>query len=441
MPITLNLKPQRNAILKEFNNEFYCLLELTHASDNEQNNTKKSLNLSIVLDKSGSMSGEPLYEAKQAAIMMVNKMRSTDQISVVAYDHSAQLIVPSTSCENKNEIINAIQNIYEGGMTNLHNGWLMGAEQVALKKDIKSINRVLLLSDGNANEGIIDLRELKNHCSRLAETSITTSTYGLGSHFNEELMIGMAGAGLGHSYYGQTSVDLMDPFNEEFETLLNTVASELQVVSEHPNFVKLELMNNYNIMESNSNLLKFQMPDLAENGEAWALFKIKIDQENVQNDRLEVLRCNLSYKNVNGEVVHKGPVKIVLDPVSQNAFSQIAEDEKVRLRITEINIARFQERAREAARSGDWALTDFFINEARREAKGNEWLNSVIDRLEVYAKERQRENFSKEALYSSEKMNKRLVSKDELDMNYSIDLESSKNAYLRRKVERGKRFQ
>lgn len=441
MPITLNLKPQRNAILKEFNNEFYCLLELTHASDNEQNNTKKSLNLSIVLDKSGSMSGEPLYEAKQAAIMMVNKMRSTDQISVVAYDHSAQLIVPSTSCENKNEIINAIQNIYEGGMTNLHNGWLMGAEQVALKKDIKSINRVLLLSDGNANEGIIDLRELKNHCSRLAETSITTSTYGLGSHFNEELMIGMAGAGLGHSYYGQTSVDLMDPFNEEFETLLNTVASELQVVSEHPNFVKLELMNNYNIMESNSNLLKFQMPDLAENGEAWALFKIKIDQENVQNDRLEVLRCNLSYKNVNGEVVHKGPVKIVLDPVSQNTFSQIAEDEKVRLRITEINVARFQERAREAARSGDWALTDFFINEARREAKGNEWLNSVIDRLEVYAKERQRENFSKEALYSSEKMNKRLVSNDELDMNYSIDLESSKNAYLRRKVERGKRFQ
>ena len=127
------------------------------------------------------------------------------------------------------------------------------------------------------------------------------------------------------------------------------------------------------------------MPDLAENGEAWALFKIKVDQENVQNEGLEVLRCNLSYKNVNGEVVNKGPVKIVLEPVNQNAFSQIAEDEKVRLRITEINVARFQERAREAARSGDWALTDFFINEARREAKGNEWLNSVIDRLEVYA--------------------------------------------------------
>ena len=94
---------------------------------------------------------------------------------------------------------------------------------------------------------------------------------------NEELMISMAGAGLGHSYYGQTSIDLMDPFNEEFETLLNTVATDLQVISEYPNFVGLELMNNYNVVENNPSRLRFKMPDLAENGEAWALFKININ--------------------------------------------------------------------------------------------------------------------------------------------------------------------
>ena len=131
-------------------------------------------------------------------------------------------------------IINAINNIYEGGMTNIHKGWILGAEQVALKKSIKSINRVLLLSDGNANEGITDTQVLKEQCSRLADTSITTSTYGLGNSFNEELMISMASAGQGHSYYGQTSEDLMDPFNEEFETLLNTVATDIKVVAESP---------------------------------------------------------------------------------------------------------------------------------------------------------------------------------------------------------------
>ena len=440
MSITLKLKPQRNAILHGFNNEFHALLEFKHKIEERAHHRKKSLNISIVLDKSGSMSGRPLSEAKRAAIMMVNKLRPNDQISVVAYDDTVDLIVPTTSCQDKTMIINAINNIYEGGMTNIHKGWILGAEQVALKKNIKSINRVLLLSDGNANEGITDTQVLKEQCSRLADTSITTSTYGLGNSFNEELMINMASAGQGHSYYGQTSEDLMDPFNEEFETLLNTVATDIKVVAESPSFVQKTLMNNYNVIHENANQIKFKMPDLAEGGEAWSLFKLSIDQNNIQNQRIEVLRCNVNYRDVDGNVVNKGPVKIELDPVNENAFSQIAEDEKVKLRITEINVARFQERAREAARLGDWATAEYYINEARKEAKDNQWLNSVIDSIEVYAKKRQQENFSKEAMYSSEKMNKRLVSDDELNMSYDIDFESGKHTYLRRKSERGKRF-
>ena len=335
-------------------------------------------------------------------------------------------------------IINTINNIYEGGMTNIHELDL-GAEQVALK-NIKSINRVLLLSDSNANERITDPQVLKEQCSRLADTNITTSTYGLGNSFNEELMIKMASAGQGHSYYGQTSEDLMDPFNEEFETLLNTVATDIKVVGESPSYVQMALMNNYNIIQESNNQIKFKMPDLAEGGEAWSLFKLSIDQRNIDNQRIEVLRCNVSYRDIDGNIVNKGPVKIELDPVNENAFSQIAEDEKVTLRITEINVARYQEQAREAARLGDWATAEYFINEARKEAKDNQWLNSVVYSIEVYAKKRQQENFSKEALYSSEKMNKRLVSDDELNMSYDIDFESDKHSYLRRKTERGKRF-
>ena len=106
MSITLKLKPQRNAILQGFNNEFYALLEFKHKI--EEAIIEKSLNISIVLDKSGSMSGRPLSEAKRAAIMMVNKLRPTDQISVVAYDDTVDLIVPTTSCEDKTRVINAI---------------------------------------------------------------------------------------------------------------------------------------------------------------------------------------------------------------------------------------------------------------------------------------------------------------------------------------------
>ena len=156
MTINLKLTPQRNALLKGYDNEFYALLQLIDENNNNDNTNKKNLNLSIVLDKSGSMSGQPFVEAKKAAIMIVEKLRPSDNISVIAYDDTVELVVPSIICLEKNSIINAINNsIQVGGATNLHGGWLLGAEQVALKKSSMNINRVLLLSDGNANTGLL----------------------------------------------------------------------------------------------------------------------------------------------------------------------------------------------------------------------------------------------------------------------------------------------
>ena len=81
-----------------------------------------------------------------------------------------------------------IERIREIGMTNLHGGWLEGAQRPASHNEIGLVNRVLLLSDGCANEGLTDV----DHCQQvqsLADRGITTSTYGLGTHFNEELMV------------------------------------------------------------------------------------------------------------------------------------------------------------------------------------------------------------------------------------------------------------
>ena len=435
MTLQLKLTPQRNALLKGFDNEFYALLQLIDENNNPENGTKKNLNLSIVLDKSGSMSGQPFEEAKKAAVMIIEKLRPTDSISIVAYDEEVDLVVPSIECVDKTNIIRAVNNIQVGGATNLHGGWLMGAEQVALKKSNKNINRVLLLSDGNANSGLITPTEIGLQCSKLSEKGVTTSTYGLGYHFNEELMVKMANSGLGQSYYGQTSEDLMDPFNEEFQTLINTIATEIKVKEEHPSFINVELMNNYQRSDD-----IYKLPDLAEGGEGWALFKININQNNISDQKIEVLRCNVSYRDTDGNIQNQGPVKIVLDPVNANAFEMVAEDEKVRLRISEILVAKIQERAREAAQLGDWNTVTYLLDEARKEAKDNQWLNSVIDSIEVYAKNKQQQQFSKEAMYSSEKMQKRMVSDDELNMSYDYNVENEKQAYLRRKTERGKRF-
>ena len=162
--------------------------------------------------------------------------------------------------------------------------------------------------------------------SRLRE--FTTSTYGLGRDFNEDLMVQMAASGLGQGYYGETADDLADPFREEFELLLNTLATNLRLKARKvPEFVELQLLNNFRNNED-----QWSMPDVAFGGEAWALFKLVVKKNNLGEKPLEVLRCNVSYIDNEGNQQKTLPAKLILEPLSPNAFEAVVENEKVKTR-------------------------------------------------------------------------------------------------------------
>ena len=430
------LKAQRPALLEGFNNEIHILAKLTAPSAPKKLKKRKSLNLSIVIDRSGSMAGQPLEEAKKCAIMIVNSLERDDRISIITYHYEVELLVPSTIAENKSSIISAISSITTAGTTALHAGWLMGAEQVAQFKSASSINRVLLLSDGVANVGLTRLEEIIPQCSELAETGVTTSTYGLGQHFNEDLMIEMAKAGQGQGYYGETAEDLADPFKEEFDLLTNTMATNLEIFVEYPTFVSLELLNTYIGADP-----KWKMPDLAYEGEAWALFKLNIKQENVnQCSNVDILRSHISYLDLKGNKVETEVKSIRLAPVNQNAFAAITEDPNVKSRLLELRAASFQDRARQAANNEDWDEVAIIMEHARQESGENAWVKESLSSLERYAKRKERRAFSKEALYSADKFRSRLSSNYENSEVYSASQENAKPMYLRRKQERGKRM-
>ena len=134
-------------------------------------------------------------------------------------------------------------------------------------------------------------------------------------------------------------------------------------------------------------------------------------------------------------------MKLILDRLSPSAFNAIAEDEEVKRRVDELMVANLQERAREASLQGDWNRVEQIIMQGKKIAGDNEWLQNSLIELEVYAKRRQRDEFSKEAFYSSDKMNRRLSSHLEMSSEaYDISNELDKKAYLRRKLARGKRM-
>ena len=194
---------------------------------------KRHLNLGLVLDRSGSMAGTPLKQAIRAATALVDELHSDDRVSVVIYDDNAETIVAPGPAADKDRIKGLLGKVRAGGCTNLSGGWLEGCKHVQKHASREQVNRVLLLTDGQANMGIKDPDVLIKTARQKAEEGVITTTLGFGSGFNEDLLIGMARASEGNFYFIESPEDVAQVFKIELEGLASVVGQNL-VVSLRP---------------------------------------------------------------------------------------------------------------------------------------------------------------------------------------------------------------
>ncbi|MDZ7990893.1 MAG: vWA domain-containing protein [Nostoc sp. EfeVER01] len=200
---------------------------------------RRNLNLSLVIDRSGSMAGAPLHHALKAAESVVDQLEPDDILSVVVYDDEVDSVVPPQAVTNKSTLKNSIRKVRAGGITNLSGGWLKGCEHVKTRLDPQKINRVLLLTDGHANMGIQDPKILTATAGQKAEEGIITTTLGFAQGFNEDLLIGMARAATGNFYFIQSIDEATEVFSIELDSLRAVVGQNLKVTLELANGVSL----------------------------------------------------------------------------------------------------------------------------------------------------------------------------------------------------------
>lgn len=129
--IDLGFTPHRSALLEGHDNKLQVLVRAKAPPAPAKSSRRTPLNLAVVIDRSGSMSGQPLDEAKKCAEMVVDRLTGQDRLAIVVYDHEVETIVPSRPVDDKATLRRAIAGIDPGGMTALHAGWLAGAEEVA----------------------------------------------------------------------------------------------------------------------------------------------------------------------------------------------------------------------------------------------------------------------------------------------------------------------
>lgn len=269
-----------NTLVSSNHTERYLLITATGVADSIKQ--RVPLNLSLVLDRSGSMAGENKLElVKQAACFVVERLTEQDRVSVVIYDENVNLIAKSlhATSANRQNIVSAIKQIHTGGSTNLSEGWLTGCREVAeYQAETRYVDCAWLLTDGLANAGIVSQEELTVHATELRKRGISTTTFGVGLDFNEDLLRALAEKGGGNFYFIDSSKQIKNYFEGELGERLSVVARNLALEVRFATFVSggtLEGLNDYEATRGDGRLI-MHVGDLYAGEEKQILVKVSL---------------------------------------------------------------------------------------------------------------------------------------------------------------------
>jgi Ca-activated chloride channel family protein len=203
---------------------------LTVRAELPREKTRVPVSLALVIDRSGSMRGQKLVDARRAARMLVERLGAEDRLALVHYGTDVRVFPSAVVSEAaRQEMLAFVDAIQDEGSTNISGGLEAAAQELRPYVKEFRVSRILLLSDGQPTAGLTDDEELRRLAGRYQHEGMTVSALGVGEDFNERLMQGMAEQGGGFYGYIQDSERLADIFRRELEQAAGTVARGLEL--------------------------------------------------------------------------------------------------------------------------------------------------------------------------------------------------------------------
>jgi Ca-activated chloride channel family protein len=231
-------------------------LEAGLGTDGAAQPAHQPTDLLVVLDVSGSMSGQKIEYAKQALHQLIDRVGPSDRFGLVTYESSAGVMIPLAASGGGAAARwhRQVDALAATGGTNIAEGLELGLSQLERRESRRSA-RVLLLSDGQATAGDTSTQGLRSRAQRYMRKEHVLSTMGIGDDFNEDVMTGLAETGTGNFYYLSRVALLGRFFDAEHKAAGETVASALELQFQGASQVKVLDVSGYELERSADHVL------------------------------------------------------------------------------------------------------------------------------------------------------------------------------------------
>jgi Mg-chelatase subunit ChlD len=286
-----------HAALPAAGQNFWIRLRL-HAPE-RKDAKREPLVLAVVFDRSASMNNdEKIGFARKAGHIVADNLTPQDYVSLIAYNHEVQVLVPLHAVINREYLHHRIDELVATGHTNISGGFLEGCAQVEKRLREPGLHHVILLTDGLANRGVTDPRSLVSLVQRARQRGIGVTTIGVGSDFNETLLTQMAQAGGGHYSFAANADQIPNAVEQEMGSLLAVSAQNVNFKMDLPEGIEIQQV--YGHEEAfKPGILEESLGDLTSGEERRLLIKLRVSpQYRATSDTPIVLRGELNYDNL-----------------------------------------------------------------------------------------------------------------------------------------------
>ena len=306
----------------------YHLLRVGVVGKTVEDKDRKAANLIFVIDISGSMNRENrLGAVKKSLHILLNELGEGDRVGLVVYGSQGEVRLEPTDISRREVIMQAIDGLAPSGSTNVYEGLELAYRLARKHYEPAKVNRLILCSDGVANNGAsTEAEKILSLVRKASDEGITISTIGFGmGNYNDVLMEKLADKGDGNYYYVDRQEEAERVFKENLTGLLQTIAREVKIQVEFdPRVIKRWRLLGYENRDVADRDFRNDAVDAGEVGsghQVTALYEVKLAQPAGDETGLKAGTVRLRHEAPAHDTARAGQVEEIEQPILLDSFT------------------------------------------------------------------------------------------------------------------------